>query len=419
VIGAVTDARMSVTVPRLAAGSRLRIVVLGYVVRGPLGGMVWLNLQYLIGLARLGHDVYFLEDSDDYPSCYDPSRFTTDCDPSYGLRFAADTLERIGFAERWTYHDAHTGRWMGPCADRALQICASADLLLDLAGVNPLRPWTASIPVRALVDHDPAFTQVRHLTDPAAGERAWQHTAFFSIGENIGRAGCTVPDDGLPWRPTRPPVVLDLWPSLPGREHGWFTTVMQWDSYVSRECAGRRFGMKSESFEAYVDLPERTSARLELAVGGGAAPRARLEGRGWKVVDPSDLSRDPWTYQEYIQGSKAEFSIAKHGYVTSHCGWFSERSACYLSTGLPVVVQDTGFSDWLPAGEGVVSFTTPDEAIAGLERIERSYARHCRAAREIAAEYFDSRTVLPRLLDDIMSASPAPDVVHGRSAAAL
>src|SRR5439155_10118990 len=174
------------------ATSRLRIVVLGYIVRGPLGGMVWSNLQYLQGLARLGHDVYFVEDSNDYPSCYDPARDVVDADPSYGLAFAGRTLERIGLHERWTYWDAHTARWLGPCAARAGEICATADLLLNLCGVNPLRPWLEAIPVRAFVDEDPAFTQIRHLTDPAARELAARHTAFFSFGENVGRSGCAI-----------------------------------------------------------------------------------------------------------------------------------------------------------------------------------------------------------------------------------
>src|SRR5262249_12215939 len=206
-----SSTRRSRAMPERRRGdaSSLRIVVLGYVVRGPLGGMVWSNLQYLVGLARLGHEVFFVEDSDDYPACYDPERGLTDDDPRYGLGFAARVFRRIGHGERWAYHDAHRGRWQGPGASRALEVCRDAALLLDLCGVNPLRAWVERIPVRVLVDEDPAFTQIRHLRDPAARARAQAHTAFFSFGANVGKRGCAIPDDGLEWRPTRQPVALD------------------------------------------------------------------------------------------------------------------------------------------------------------------------------------------------------------------
>ena len=146
------------TPARISASERLRIIVLGYIVRGPLGGLAWHHLQYVLGLVELGHDVIFVEDSDDYPACYDPARNVVDTDPSYGLDFTARTFERVGLGQRWAYYDAHTTRWLGPCAGQVLSLCASADLLLNLSGVNPLRPWLLQIPARALVDTDPVFT---------------------------------------------------------------------------------------------------------------------------------------------------------------------------------------------------------------------------------------------------------------------
>src|SRR5437867_2674268 len=130
----------------------MRIIVLGYIVRGPLGGMTWHHLQYVMGLVRLGHDAYFVEDSSDFPACYDPARNVTDADPAYGLKFAARAFTEVGLGNRWAYYDAHTARWLGPCADRILEVCASADLLLDLSPMDPLRPWLLEIPARALVD---------------------------------------------------------------------------------------------------------------------------------------------------------------------------------------------------------------------------------------------------------------------------
>ncbi len=386
-------------------GDHLRVVVLGYIVRCPLGGMAWHHLQYVLGLHQLGHDVWFVEDSDDVPwSCYDPTRGVTDADPTYGLVFAKRTFDRVGLGNRWAYYDAHTCRWLGPAASRILGECRSADLVLNVSGANPLRSWLMDSPVRVYIDTDPAFTQIRNLTDPVRRERSSRHTVFFSFAEGIRAGTASVPDDGLPWRPTRQPVVLDAWAVRPGPRGGRFTTVMQWDSYPSREFGGRRFGMKSASFAEYLELPRRVGPILELAVGGATAPRRELREHGWYVRPSLEPSRDPWTYQRYIRRSKGEFSVAKHGYVASRSGWFSERSATYLASGRPVVVQDTGFSEVIPTGEGLLTFASPDQAVAALEDVNARYDHHQRAARELAAEHFDARKVLRSLVESAMAA---------------
>ncbi|MDH5535534.1 MAG: hypothetical protein OEZ08_08195 [Betaproteobacteria bacterium] len=378
---------------------KLRIVVLGYIVRGPLGGLAWHHLQYCMGLARLGHEVYFVEDSDDYASCYDPVRGVTDADPTYGLRFAAATFDRVGLGEKWAFFDAHTSNWRGPLAPRAQDICKAADLVLNISAINPLRPWTEVVPVRVLIDTDPAFTQVRHLSDPQACARAHSHNVFFTFGENFGQPDCLIPDDGLPWRPTRQPMVLDAWEATPGAPAAAFTTVMQWDSYPRRQYGGMSFGMKAESFGAFLELPRHTTQPLELALGSACAPRDLLRKSGWSLRDPLEVTRDAWRYQEYIRASKGEFGIAKHGYIVSNSGWFSERSAAYLASGRPVVVQQTGFRRWLGATAGVAAFSTLEEARAALEEVASRYPYHCRAAREVAREWFDSDLVLGKLLD--------------------
>jgi hypothetical protein len=306
--------------------TRLRIIVLGYLVRGPLGGIAWHHLQYVLGLARLGHEVFFFEDSDNYPSCYDPVRNVMGTDPAYGLAFAARAFERLGLGTRWTYYDAHRACWFGPAADVALALCETAEVVLNLSCLNPLRAWMEDVPVRVLVDTDPVFTQIRHLTDPVAHARAAQHTAFFSFGENIGEPGCTIPSDGFPWRPTRQPIVMDAWTPTRGQASGPLSTVMLWDSYRPAEHNGTRYGMKAESFGPYLDLPARCRDRFEVAIGSRAEPRECLSRHGWDVIDPREPTKDPWTYQDFIQRSKAEFSVAKHGYVVSQSGWFSERS---------------------------------------------------------------------------------------------
>jgi hypothetical protein len=379
--------------------SRLRILVQGYIVRGPLGGLAWHHLQYVMGLAALGHDVCFVEDSDDFPGCYDPEREVVDTVPTYGLAFTARVFDRVGLGGRWAYFDAHDAGWIGPAADRMSTLRGEADILLNLSGVNPVREHFEDIPTRVLVDTDPVFTQIRHLTDSGALATTRKHTHFLSFGENFGSSGCTIPDDGFPWAPTRQPVVLDAWPVTPGPPGGPLTTVMQWDSYPAREYGGRHFGMKSRSFQEFEELPGQTSACFELALGSPSAPRERLYGLGWYLRDSREPTRDPWTYQRYIRESKAEFSVAKHGYVASRSGWFSERSAAYLASGRPVIVQNTGFTDWLPPGTpGIYPFQTVDEAAECIETVDRDYARCCRAAREAAAEVFDSRKVLTDLL---------------------
>ncbi|NQU09662.1 hypothetical protein HQ590_02640 [bacterium] len=380
----------------------LRVLVLGYLVRGPIAGMAWHHLQYAMGLQALGHDVWFLEDSGDTPyCCYDPSRHVNDADPTYGMGFAAESFSRVGLPERWAYYDAHTSRWLGPAAARAPEICAHSDLLLNLSCSNPIRPWLRQVPVRALIDTDPAFTQIRILTDPGRRELAEQHTVFFSFGENIGQPGCEVPADGFPWQPTRQPVVPEAWPVAPAPAAGKFTTVMQWDSYQTREYQGRRYGMKSQSLNPLLDLPRLTPGPFEVAIGRSAGSK-QLRDHGWSTVDPLPVSRSLQSYQQYLQCSKAEFSVAKHGYVSTRSGWFSERSACYLASGRPVVVEDTGFTRWLNVDAGVCPFRDRAEAVAAVEDIQRRYRDHCRAARAIAEETFHAGRVLEHLVTRAM-----------------
>lgn len=386
-----------------SGSSRLRIIALGYLVRGPLGGRAWADLHYVLALAALGHDVYFLEDSDDFPTCYDPARNVTDTDPTYGLDFAARAFDQIGLGDRWAYHNAFCSRWLGPCADRVSEICASADLLINLGGTNRLRPWLLQVPVRVFLDKDPVFTQIRNLTEPQRRERAGQHNAFFTLGENVSRRPSALPPDGIRWQATRHPMALEFWPATPAPPTGRFTTVLHWHSYPPRVYGGVRYGLKADSFAPYQDLPEKAGPLFEMAVGSPAAPRDLLRRQGWMIRDPLEVTRDLWTYQSYIRGSRAEFSVAKQGYVVSRCGWFSERSAAYLASGRPVLLQETGFSEWLPSGAGVLAFRTPEEALAGIDEINSRYEFHCRAAREIAAAYFDARTTLAPLIERAMS----------------
>ena len=381
----------------MLAGQRLRIIVLGYLVRGPLGGLAWHYLQYVMGLRALGHEVFYVEDSADHLDCLDPRTFTSTRDPAYGLSYLSTAFRELGLDDAWAYHDATSTRWHGPAAGRIGELARTADVVLNVSAVNPIDSFS-DIPVRVLIDTDPAFTQIHHLGDPSRLAFARRHTAFFTYGENIPSHRSHVPSDGLPWQATRQPIVLDAWPVTPGPEQGAFSTVMLWNSYAAMTHDGRRYGMKSDSFAEFESLPTRSRARFEIVSDTRGTP-ARLGALGWTPRDPCTAAGSPRDFQDYLRKSRAEFSVAKEGYVTSRTGWFSERSACYLASGRPVVVQNTGFSSWLPCGTGVVPFATLEEAADAVDRVNGDYDAHCRAARDIAETHFDARAVLSDLLN--------------------
>lgn len=383
--------------------SKLRIVVLGYIVRGPIGGLAWHHAQYVVGLKKLGHDVVFLEDSDDYAACYNPLTDEMDTDASYGLRFTHEFFKKLNLNGLWVYYDAHTNQWFGKTKSEMFDFFHSTDVLLNLSGVNPLRQWLLQIPKRAFVDTDPAFTQIRHLTDKNARELAEKHNYFFTFGENYGSEDCLIPKDGFDWKSTRQPVVLDLWKATEGKKDAKWTTVMQWDSYEALQFEGQTFGMKSASFDKYSDLPKMTEEKFELAIGSANAPREFLRSKGWKIINPLVPTKTPRTFQKYIENSKAEWTIAKHGYASSKSGWFSERSAGYLASGRPVLTEETGFSQFVETGAGLLSFSTKEEVLAGIKMINSNYRQHCKAAREVAADFFGYEKILSKLLDRIFS----------------
>jgi hypothetical protein len=379
---------------------RLRILVGVYLVRGPMGGLSWHYLQYAVGLAALGHDVYMIEDSDDHEwGCYDPVRDVVNADPTYGLAYADRVCRRLGLADRWAYHDVHGGGWRGPAAPGIEATIRGADLFLNISGAHVMRPWLMDVPARAFVDTDPAFRQIRTLTEPDEARLAREHTSFHTFGERFGEPDCRIPDDGLPWKATRQPVVLDAWPVTEPPAGAAFTTVMRWDSYAVREWGDLKLEMKSRSMEPYLDLPAKARAPLEIGFGG-PGPEDDLRARGWRIRNPFEVSPDPWAFQDYISKSAGEFTVAKHGYVSTRSGWFSERSAGYLASGRAVITEDTGFSSLIPIGEGLISFSDPATALEGIETVLSDPQRHGRAARQLAEEYFDARKVLPRLLED-------------------
>jgi hypothetical protein len=380
----------------------MRILVMGYIIRGPLGDMAWHHLQYVLGLTDLGHDVLFMEDSEDYPACYNPDTFEITANPDYGLRFTESLFRHFGLTNNWCYFDAHQNEWHGLNKQKVYAFCQTADIVINLSGVNPLREWWASIPGRLLVDTDPVFTQVKHLTNPVAMQTAKAHTHFATFGENFGKPGCSIPDDHLLWQPTRQPVYLKAWNKSAENFSANWTTLMQWDSYKNAEYEGKSYRMKSASFEPFLTLPGHfASEKFELALGSLSAPRSLLAREGWMVTDPLKVSKTPTAFREFIASSKGEWTTAKHGYVVTNSGWFSERTLNYMASAKPVVVQDTGLYELFPTGAGVLLFTTLEEAVENIKRVNRDYSFQCQEARKVVEEHFNSKAVLQHLLSSL------------------
>jgi hypothetical protein len=386
-----------------ARDSSLRIVVSGLLAQYPLGGVSWDYLQYPVGLHRAGHDVFYVEDTGLWP--YDPEQdgVSKTCDRN--VRHLEDLMARFGLEDRWAYCFPWRNQWFGVSESRRREILATADLVLNVSGVLRRPDRLERRGVLAYIDSDPVFTQVKL----ARGQNDFvsmvdAHDRHFSFGESLpGRA----PTTDHEWLPTRQPVLLDEWRhELPDGPS--YTTVMNWTSYRPVEFGGVRYGQKDEELRRFMDLPRHVDVPLELALASGKTARAPVEllrHRGWKVVNPGVACPDLDAYRAYLQRSRGEWSVAKHGYVVGRAGWFSCRSACYLAAGRPVVVEDTGFDAVLPVGDGLLAFSTLEEAVDALEQVESKYEHHARAARTIAEEYFDADRVLASLVERAMAAA--------------
>jgi hypothetical protein len=256
-------------------------------------------------------------------------------------------------------------------------------------------------PVRIYLQTDPVHDQVRVMEgDASTIANLAAHTHHFTYGVNIGAPDCPVPSEKFDWRPTFPPVVMDLWPPRPGVDGSPFTTVATWrNAGKDLRIGGESYRWsKHENFLALIDLPRRVASPIELALENiDDATIATLTARGWRVTGAFDKSVDADTYQAHVYGSRGEFTVAKDLVARTRSGWFSDRSVCYLAAGRPVVTQETGFSRFLPTGRGLFAFDTEDEAATALAEVDRDYAAQSRAAHEVAREHFDSNRVLGAL----------------------
>jgi len=380
--------------------TRGKIIVLHFVGQMPLAGIAWQALHYLVGLRQLGYDVWYIEDGGANP--YDPRVASVMMECDYNVGFLRQSMESFGFSGHWAYWDAINDRWHGLSRERVRRLYREADALINLCGATRLRDEHLDCPVRIMVDSDPVYEQIKYAqADPAARAYIDAHTDLFSYGENLGTADCPVPLSGLVWRPTRPPVIVDLWPAGDDMPDS-FTTIATWENKGKNiDFAGQRYvWSKHINFLRFIDLPQRRPAtRFTLAMDPpDGIVRAKIGGAGWHIVDPGPISAGTDDYRNFITHSRGEFTVAKDIYVRPNSGWFSDRSVCYLAAGRPVITMRTGFTKFYPAGRGLFDFTTEDEALAGIDAIAADYRGHSRAARELAREHFGADRVLGALM---------------------
>lgn len=387
----------------------MKAVVTGLIATYPAGGVAWDYGQYLLGFDRLGFDVVYLEDSGAMDVFDDQGRHYSD-GPGGSVRFLADALAALPFTRPVRWHlRTSDGRTFGMPPDDLRRAVADADLLVNVSGGALLREEYTACPRTVLVDTDPGLN---HFVNYPAADRepGWQgalswreHTQHLTYAELLGAEGCGLPDLGVHWSPTRPPVVLDAWrPAPPGRS---WTTVMSWASYSAVPAIlgpdGREYFAKEPEWPLVQTIPQqRPELDFQVAVRD-TAPVRQWEAVGWRHVDPLSSLPTALPYRDFVQSSRGELSVAKNVYVATHSGWFSCRSACYLAAGRPVVTQDTGFSEVLPTGRGLLAFSSMEQALAAVDDVERDYAAHAEAARSVAEEHLASDGVLTRLLTEV------------------
>lgn len=392
------------------------LIVLGMMGRMPLAGVVWQVLHYLEGFRRLGFDVYYVEDTATWP--YNPETNSVTGDATYSINIIEQVMAAYGFADRWAYRDDAQGSTFGLSATRVRQLFDRADLLVNVTASTVLREEHMRVPVRVYLETDPVLPQIEIATGKQSTiERLRAHTHHFSYGENLGAPDCGVPVQDFRYFPTRQPIVLDWWMPSTYRNGngsqtstaGCFTTIANWrQSGKDLEWNGERYTWsKHHEFLKFLDLPERTSQPVELALALAAdcaddAETVRLlTSHGWRIVNSMSFSTKIQPYRDYILGSRGEFTVAKDQNVRLRSGWFSDRSASYLTAGRPVITQDTGFGKFFPTGEGLFSFTTMDDILTAFEAVNSDYPRHSRAARAVAEECLKAETVLAKMIDDI------------------
>ena len=377
-----------------------KIIVFGILFWYPLAGVTFQFLHYLIALRRLGYDPYYVEDSGRW--IYDPRINDLSPDASGNIAAIAPVLEEHGFKDRWVFRGNYPeGKCYGMSESELLKLYREADAFLNVTGAQEIRDEHMQCKRRIYVESDPFASQVK----VAQGNESMiatlaAHDTLFTFGENVGAPDCDVPVEKFKWLPTRQPVVLDLWDhNLP--KGAAFNTITTWKNKGKNiEYRGDTYyWTKDREFEKIIDLPKRTPVCFELAAGVDKEVHAYLNGNGWRRVDSIEISSNIERYRSYIQQSRGEFTVARDQYVRPNTGWFSDRTACYLAAGRPVITQETGFSKFLHTGKGLFGFKTMEDILRAVETIESDYDGHCRGARDVAAEFFDAEKVVGSLME--------------------
>jgi hypothetical protein len=378
----------------------LCLVVLGNLACEPYPGLAWQAMQYAVGLRRLGHNVYYFETSSAWP--YDPVRAARVNDSECAVRYLAQVADQFDFSDRWAYRRSYSDKaWFGLNRVAAEDLLAHADAVLSITGSTRLAEEGLKVGRLVSICTDPVFHEVLYAQgDEEVRTLVHEHDDLVTFGENIGTLLCPLPPLPCLRARTRQPVLLDFWSAGPPSRRE-FTTVGNWKQRGRDSVYGGEtyYWSKHREYLKFIGLPCRTSQPVELAT-----PLAQLcpeDGRilnqnGWRLTDSLPLTLT--SYRDYVQASRGEFTVAKDSNVRLCSGWFSDRSACYLAAGRPVVTQDTGFGSVLPTGEGLFAFRTMDHILNAFEAINSDYQKHSCAARAIAEEYFKAETILAKLL---------------------
>jgi hypothetical protein len=364
------------------------------------GGATWAVLQYILGLRRLGHDVYFVEPV----MARSIQPVGAPLESSVNAAYFRSVVRSFHLEGRSSLLVKETGEAVGLSRNDLRAIAGRADMLFNVNGILDDPDLMEAFRVTVYLDIDAGFNQLWHATQ-GIDRRFAGHTHHVTIGQGIGEPWCPVPTCGFDWIKSLQPVVLERWPVATKIAHDALTTVGSWRAYGAFEHDGVFYGQKAHALRPLMTLPTKTAERFLLALDIHPDETKDLDALSrnrWELVDPADVASTPARYRRFIQGSKAEFGLVKHGYIAGPCGWFSDRSVCYLASGRPVLAQETGFSRYLPTGEGLFAIETEDDVLAAIDKMNRDYTRHSRAARRIAEEYFDSDRVLTRVLASIV-----------------
>jgi len=384
---------------------RKRIVIMGFMGSMPIAGVIWQHIHYVVGLQRLGHDVYFIEDSARLP--YNPETFEVTDEFDYAAKVLSRLADEFDFKNRWAYCARYLAK--NPTAGLPLkkirQLYREADAILNVCGTQEFNNDLLVSDRILYVESDPGVEQIKiDKGVKSTMEYLRRHRALFTFGENVGTKSFPVPTHGFKWLATRQPVVTGFWKTRRSPASApVFTSVANWSTSGLKDISwrGERYlWSKSREFLRFVSAPAKAGETFELATNiKDSKTRTKFQRNGWRLRCPLQMSVDYWLYRDYIQRSKGEFTVAKDQYVRLNTGWFSDRSACYLAAGRPVITQETGFTKNYGGKAGLLSFRSVGEIVDAVEEVNRDYANHSRAAYDIAREFFEAEKVLKSILD--------------------